>query len=237
MSNDLQKWIDVQTGLSKLYIHDFKNPISAIAANISYLEAVLDDAEEDVLGAVSDSSVALKMLLHMLDNYLNISRLESREQIEPVPVPLDRFIEEIMAKLKKMFTTMEPMVVLGAQVPSEMCFWPVTYAKLAVENLILQSMHNTPGGGKVLIDIRIDSRMVEIRVSDNGVRIDPSIYDQSFSREFQYIAKSREDARYGRAMAFYAVGLATEYMNGTVAISSENNLQVFTLRLPIEVPL
>ena len=237
MGNDLEKWMKMQTSLAKLYVHDFKNPVSAISANLSYLEAVLHEAEEDVIGAVQDSTVALKMLLHMLDNYLNISRLEAREPIESVPVPLDRFIDEVLNKLRKMFTSPEPMLTLSGQVPPEMCFWPIPYARIAVENLILQALHNTPASGSVTFSTRLNERMVEFIVADNGVKISPDFYDVSFTRDFQTIAKSNEHARYGRALAMYGIGLASETLGGSIHIENDNGQQQFVLRLPVEVEM
>ncbi|MBN2717741.1 MAG: HAMP domain-containing histidine kinase [Deltaproteobacteria bacterium] len=237
MSDDLEKWVNVQTGLAKLYVHDFKNPISAISANLSYLEAVLHEADEDVVGAVHDSTVALKMLLHMVDNYLNISRLESREPIESVPLPLDRFIEEAMNRIGKMFTSPEPLLAVTGQIPSEMCFWPVAYARLAVENLLLQALHNTPASGRVMFSVGVDAGVVEFVVMDSGVVIDPGFYAHTFSREFQMEAKSHEHARYGRALAMYAIGLSSEVMGGSVRVESKNGQQQFVLRLPVEVEL
>lgn len=238
MSDELNKWIVAQTGLSKLYVHDFKNPISAISANLSYLEAVIDDdADEDVMGAVTDSSVALKTLLHMIDNFLQISRLEAGEKQEPVPVPLNRFMEEVLAKIKKMFTHMEPSLTVRTLVPDEMCFWPVAHMKLAVENMILSAMHNTPSSGKVFLDVRVVDSAVEFIVSDNGVPISSDYFSCSFDREFQMVAKSNEHARYGRALALYAVGLAAKDMQGDVRVDRVENLQRCVLNVPVEVPL
>jgi signal transduction histidine kinase len=237
MANDLQKWIEEQTGLTKLYVHDFKNPVSAISANLSYLEAVLTDAEEDVLGAVQDSSVAMRMLLHMLDNFLNISRLESRESVESVPVPLRRFMDETMNRIRRMFTSPEPKLTVQEQVPDEMCSWPATYVRIAVENLLLQSLHNTPASGAVAYRVALDNDMVVFTVTDTGVTIAPEYYDVTFTREFQHVAKSNEHARYGRAMAMYAVGLAAEVLGGSVKVEKVNDQQQFVLKLPVEIEM
>jgi two-component system, OmpR family, sensor histidine kinase BaeS len=237
MSNDLQKWIDEQTGLTKLYVHDFKNPVSAISANLSYLEAVLPDAEEDVLGAVQDSSVAMRMLLHMLDNFLQISRLESRELSESVPVPLDRFMDETISRLRKMFTSPEPRLTVQGKVPEKMCSWPAAYARLAVENLLLQALHNTPASGSVAYHVALEDGMVVFTVTDTGVAIAPEYYDVTFTRDFQHVAKSNEHARYGRAMAMYAVGLAAEVLGGSVRVEKVNDRQQFVLKLPVEIEM
>lgn len=237
MEDELKKWIDVQTGLSKLYVHDFKNPISAIAANLSYLEAVLEDVDEDVRGAVADSSLAVRMLLHMLDNFLTISRLESRELLESSPVPLDRFMDESLQKIRQMFTTQEPLLVMSTPAPVEMCFWPMSYARLAVDNLILQSMYNTSASGKVQVGAAVDGRMITVTVTDNGVAIAPEFAPRSFDRDFQMDAKSNEHARYGRALAMYAVGLAAKELGGSIKTERINQYQTFELRLPMEIEL
>ena len=79
--------------------------------------------------------------------------------------------------------------------------------------------------------------MVEFVVTDTGVVIDPRFYADSFSREFQMNAKSNEHARYGRALAMYAIGLSSQVMGGDVRIEKENGQQQFVLRIPVEVEL
>lgn len=235
MNDDLKKWIDSQALLNKLYVHDFKNPVSAVAANMSYLEAVIDDADEDLKGAVTDSNVAVRMLLHMIDNFLNISRLEMGEKLEPVAVPLNKFIIESIDKCESLFAVMEPSVTMKTLIPDTMCYWPPVYAKVAFENLLLSCIHNTPSSGKVMLGVAVVGESVVIKIEDNGVQIREDYFDKTFQREFQMVAKTDENARYGRAMAMYAVELAASYLGGSVAVKRENGDQFFELIIPKEM--
>ena len=101
MNEAPKKSSKLQSAINKLYVHDFKNPISAISANLSYLEAVIED--EAALEAISDSNLAMKSLLHMFDNFLNISRIEAGELISPEENPLCEFIESSVERCRGYF--------------------------------------------------------------------------------------------------------------------------------------
>jgi signal transduction histidine kinase len=229
------EWIKTQAALGKLYVHDFKNPISALSANLSYIEAVLDNADDDVKGAVNDSVVAVKMLLHMVDNFLLISRLEANEVLESAVISLDQFVSDSLEICQSLFTISEPKLTLENKVEARMCVWPLAYAKLAFENLVLSSMHNTPSKGTVRIEISVIENKVVIIISDDGVKIDAQYFENTFDRDFQIIAKSENNARYGRAMALYAVKLACKVLGGKVEVLPEG--QSFKLVLPLEIDL
>ncbi len=76
--------------VARLYVHDFKNPLSAISANLSWLEAVIDDGE--LRSAVTDSALAVKQLLHMYNNLLQLARIEAGESSPAEAVSLDDFV-------------------------------------------------------------------------------------------------------------------------------------------------
>jgi hypothetical protein len=43
----LDEWRSIQCKLSRLFVHDLKNPISALSANLNFLEASrLEDTED-----------------------------------------------------------------------------------------------------------------------------------------------------------------------------------------------
>jgi len=119
-----------------------------------------------------------------------------------------------------------------------MCYWPIAYAKLAVENLVLSSLYNTPSKGKVTLKVRVEDKTAVFITEDNGVVINPEYFKQSFDKDFQIIAKSDDHARYGRALAMYAVQSSAKYMGGSVTVlESDKDISRFELRLPLETAL
>ena len=66
--NALEDWINGNSSSVKLFTHDFRNPISAIITNLSYIKTVLEDADEDTREAIEDSIQAVNSLLAMIGN-------------------------------------------------------------------------------------------------------------------------------------------------------------------------
>src|SRR5205085_6670233 len=57
--------------LSTLIVHDLKNPIAVIQANLEYALAELKDADPGVVEALTDSQVAGKRVVRLLGNLLD----------------------------------------------------------------------------------------------------------------------------------------------------------------------
>ncbi|MBN2804307.1 MAG: HAMP domain-containing histidine kinase [Deltaproteobacteria bacterium] len=232
MNDETLKWITQQSDITKMYVHDFKNPASAISANLSFLEAVVED--EDALEAITDSAIAIKSMMRMFDNFLNISKLESGESCPLEKVDVTDFINASVNNVRKMYAMMEPALEVNLNFTDVQASWPVSYAAMAIENLCLVSLQNTSSSGIVELGASIHNNNIHITIRDNGIPIASEYLEKSFDRTFQTVAKTDKHARYGRAMAMYAIKLVAQYMNGSVkALPSEKNTQTIVLILPV----
>jgi hypothetical protein len=63
------------SAIAKMFAHDFRNPISALTANVSYLQAEMTETSADIRGAMEDCATSLGVLRHLVDNYVLIARL------------------------------------------------------------------------------------------------------------------------------------------------------------------
>jgi signal transduction histidine kinase len=232
MDDQTKQWISEQNDIVKMYIHDFKNPVAALFSNLSYLEAVIEDS--DALEAVTDSLTAVKSMLRMFDNMLQISRLEAGETVEKKPIKLEAIIQQSIDNVQSNFVMMHPSLQLETSIPDALCNWPEQYAKLAIENLFLSAIHNTPQTEKVLISVSINNNSAIIKTTDSGILIAEEFLDKTFNRTFISISKTEPRARYGKAMGLYAAGLAAGYLGGSItALKPENNFQTIELILPL----
>ena len=100
-NDDLQNWRLVQCKLSRLFVHDLKNPISALAANLNFLETAQLEETEDMRGAVNDSILAANMLLRLADNFDMIALLESGESSPFSHVNMAEFIRSAIGRNKE----------------------------------------------------------------------------------------------------------------------------------------
>jgi CheY-like chemotaxis protein/anti-sigma regulatory factor (Ser/Thr protein kinase) len=104
-------------------------------------------------------------------------------------------------------------------------------------NLLGNAVKFTPAGGHVDIEAALDGDMVEIRVRDTGVGIDPEFLPHVFDRFRQ------ADSTSTRAYGGLGLGLAiarqlVEAQNGRIGVESAGAGQgtTFRVRLPVVIP-
>lgn len=232
-----QEATKLRAELSKLFVHDLKNPISALSANLSFLEAALGDESDDVRGAVGDSVLAVQMLLRFSENLNLIARLEAREQAETTPIPLDTFLKAAVRRNEDFADSAGIELEIGNATPERSANWPVRYAELILDNLILSAVRHSPPGGRVSIEASFEREQpleVVFKVADRGRPVAEECKAELLSREGQSTAKNRPDTRYGRGLGLYAAGLAIETMGGRFDIQERDGEVVFCVHLPLD---
>jgi signal transduction histidine kinase len=205
---------DVQSAITKMFAHDFRNPISALSANLSYLQAVMAEADEDTRGAVDDSVFAIGVLLHLVDNFVAIARLEAGEHVETSPIPLRQFVDSTLKTCHGLMSQSEVTLRIEGDVPDIICEWELQYASLVLKNLLVASAAYTTGGGDVALRVLADGKNVRFEVSDSGTAVDEPYRTALFTRDFQCRAKSLQGARYSRGFGLYVVGLSAAFLGG-----------------------
>lgn len=226
----LEQWISVQTELTKLYVHDLKNPISALASNLSFL----DTADEEIAEIAGDCKTAVGTLLQMVEQLHLIAKLEKAEAEKSVGVEISTLIEAAVDKIGKLTVEGPPLRVVG-DLPKAVCRCELKYARLALEALIFTSVQNCPAEGSVDVDAAVENERVRISVRDDGRVVDPRYKESLFSRERQAAVKSATGARYGKALGLYAVGLAVDHQGWSVEAGEHEGRASFTIWIPPDV--
>jgi signal transduction histidine kinase len=223
-----------RVAIAKMFAHDFKNPISALSANLSYLQAVMTEAEEDARGAVDDSVFALGVLLHLVDNYVALARLEAGERVEPSSVPLRQFVETTLRACRGLLSNAEVNLRCEGAVPDVVCEWELAYASLVLKNLLVGSAAYAAGGGEVALRVLADEKCVTFSVTDTGPLVDEQLREDLFSRGLQCRAKSLPGARYARGFGLYAVGCGARALGGSASVGARGERPEFVVVIPID---
>lgn len=232
-TDDARTWRLTQSKLNKLYVHDLKNPISALAANLSFLETALVGEPEEVRGAVTDSILASEMLLRFAENLNLIAMMEAEESCGVSQISLDNFVRSVVKRNEKFATSAGVRLLIIDPLPDVHLVCQYRYAELALENLILSAVRHSPQGGEVEISSVVSDSEVQIHVCDHGRPVEGDYASQLFTREMQSEAKKYSGARYGRGLGLYAIGLAVKALNGEVRLgTSSDGMTQFSLVLP-----
>ncbi len=230
---DLDHWISVQCKMNRLFVHDLKNPISALAANLNYLETVPLEDSEDLREALRDSVLAADMLLKLVENFDTIALLESGEHFPIHEINVADFIRSAAGRNRASADSAGIRISLREPLPSISQSWQTRYAELLIDNLIMSAVRHSPHGGSVFVELYEQNGNVCIAVSDQGQPVAKDFREDLFSRESQVEAKKKPSCRYGRGLGLYAAGLAATTLGGYIQIGEKDGLSEFVFICPI----
>jgi two-component system, NtrC family, sensor histidine kinase KinB len=228
----LENWRLTQCKLNRLFVHDLKNPISALSANLNFLESVPLEETEDVRGALADSTLAASMLLKLVENFDLIALLESGETFPQSHVNMADFVRAAVNRNKALAVSAGIRLAIREPLPNIAHTWQNRYAELVIDNLIMSAVRHSPHGADVTVSLSENSQSLTVAVTDQGQLISEEYRAELFSRESQVEAKKNPGCRYGRGLGLYAVGLGAEMLGGRLEVSEHDNLAVFSFAVP-----
>lgn len=174
--------------------HELRTPLASIKAYVEMLidgEADDEKTQRDFYEVIQSEANRLGRLI---DNILNISRIESGlVKINKQPLSLTVILKEAIevitpqAKLKQI-TLDEQLTPVFYQTHAD---HDMLYQ--AVLNLLSNSVKYTPEGGKITLQTRVDetTRKVIARISDTGVGIPPKDLPFVFDKFYRVEANNR----------------------------------------------
>ena len=186
---DYKGWSATQSRLNKLFVHDLKNPISALSANLSFLETALVGEPEEVRGAVSDSILASEMLLRFSENLNLIAMLEFEEKTSVSQISLKDFVSSVVRRNNKFSESAGIRLEIDEPLEEAPIVVQYRYAELAVENLILSAVRHSPQGSEVRISTSVRQDEAVISVRDHGRPVEEELVSNLFKRDTQAEAK------------------------------------------------
>jgi signal transduction histidine kinase/CheY-like chemotaxis protein len=218
--------------------HELRNPLSAIVNSAMLLELpdITADKRQWAAKVVQRQCRAMKILL---DDLLDASRLSlGRLTLHKQNVTLASVLESAVETTRALIDSAGHTLSVATPPPSVIIHGdPVRLAQI-FSNLLSNAAKYTDPGGKITLDIEITPDHAQVRVTDNGIGIEPLFAQEIFGMF------SQMETRYGRTATGLGIGLAlvraiTELHGGVVKAASDGPGQgsVFTVTLPLAQPV
>lgn len=212
--------------------HELKTPLTAIR---SYAETLINGAVNDrehnleFLKKLDKHAINLSALI---DDLLEISRLESKKELGPyarvdIIKTINHASETISEKAKKKNISVIKNIggecsVSGLE----------DHIYRAILNLLDNAVNYTGDGGRIEISCVKKESNIEIAISDNGIGIPKEHLPRIFER-FYRVDKARSRELGGTGLGLAIVKHVANIHNGTVSVESEEGKgSKFTLILP-----
>ncbi|MDP6823745.1 MAG: CHASE domain-containing protein [Dehalococcoidia bacterium] len=201
--------------------HELRTPLTSV---IGFLELVISGAagpitseSERLLGMARRSSDRLKRLVN---DILDISRLEGGIRVDLAPDPLVPLVSELLDNVRGEFESRN--LTLQVNVPPGL---PEVYADSSrlfqvLMNLTTNAYRYTPEGGKVTLAAQTRGDLIEISVTDTGV----GIPDEDKERIFERFVRVESEARKSPGSTGLGLAIAkslTELQGGVIEMTSD----------------
>lgn len=159
--------------------HELRNPLSTLGTSVYFLSKVIEASENESIRdhlRIMQSEIERSQLI--ISNLVDFSRRSSTERES---TDINTLIRKTLSLIEKnlAYQDVEVRLSLGG-VPN--CFINVDEIKQVLLDLIVNSMDAMPNGGCLSIESRLKGgSRVAIRISDNGIGIDPDRLGQIFN--------------------------------------------------------
>lgn len=220
---------EVKTRFFSNITHEFRTPLTLITSPIEQLlRAVNQDAVVDktiLQNTLTTIHRAARQLLHLINQLLDLSKLESGNlNVRESVGNLAAFVEEVVnsfrlaAEAKGVQLRYEPGLM-----PSQLLFDDDKWGKICY-NLVSNAVKYTPGGG--LVSVRLTAEQanghlaVRLTVSDTGVGIASDQLPFIFNRFYQ-VDDSRTRSFEGSGIGLSLVKELTDLLRGQLTVESQ----------------
>jgi signal transduction histidine kinase len=222
----------VRDDLTRLIVHDLRNPLTAIGGYLDILAMSDADVERRSLIAIARSST--RRMQDLIGTILDLQRLEEGQ------VPLQRQPTDVAALLQSSaeeFTGWAQRDGKRIQLTAAPDLPPVDadpdLLRRVVANLLSNALKHTPEGTIITLAAQDDPlrHMLVLTISDSGLGIPAEVLPRLFTR-YARGAGAKEGGSSGLGLAFCR--LAVEAHGGTIAVDSvPERGTTFTIELPL----
>jgi signal transduction histidine kinase/PAS domain-containing protein len=181
--------------------HDMKNPLTSILSSLRLIaDPRFGEISEQKKGFLAMTRTSCEILLTMINNIINVSRLDAGEmQCSLSPVRLKELLEEV----RKIFYPLALLASVSLRLDCPDDSW-VTIDREKIRevfnNLIGNAIRYTPKGGEIAIVARDKDKDIEISVSDDGQGISKDYHEKIFQKFAQVSGE-----RHGTGLGLYIV--------------------------------
>lgn len=199
-----------------LLVHDLKNPLSIIVSELDYIEAHPSLVDPSLGEAVSDSKRASLRLQGMLQDLLDMARVEEgRLQLNLSELSLGALVEEVAEARRKVALRQSISVRLSLpRVP--LVVGDRELLRRVIDNLLSNALRYAPAGPSVEMGVNDGASGVVAFVANAG----PSIPDELKARLFQKYGQldAAGISHVTQGLGLYFCRLVMEAHHGAIAV-------------------
>lgn len=203
--------------------HELKTPLTSI---MGYLSVFSDENKgkipKEEMDLVDRSLTSAKQLLTLVQNILNVNKIESSQMSVAIePTDYQKILTKSVEDLKSQAT--QKNIILTLNLPNQplpkVLADPIRLSEVAT-NLIANAINYTEAGGKVDISLSLSPNEITTMVSDTGVGIPEEAIPHLFNKFFR-VSNIAQKSSKGTGLGLYIAKSIVEKHHGKIWVKSE----------------
>lgn len=201
--------------------HELRTPLNAIIGFAEILrDGIIGPLNEDQLSSVIDIYESGKHLLQMINDILDLSKVEAgRMELIPEEFSISKYIEDTYSIIRDMANKKQLKLILN--VPKDL---PNVYAdpvkfKQIMYNLLSNAIKFTPSGS-ITTSVEFNGEEFIISVADTGIGIEKENFEIVFD-EFRQVDSSQSRQHEGTGLGLALTKKLVELHGGRIWVESE----------------
>ncbi|HEY8461809.1 MAG TPA: ATP-binding protein, partial [Blastocatellia bacterium] len=220
-----------QRDVMALVTHELKTPLTAIQGMSELLSQFEMDAarRREMHLIINDEA---KRLARMIDEYLDLTRLESgARRLRLAPLRIEQLMERSLLLLDPLAERAGVKIVRNLSPDLPPMLGDADLIARAVTNLVDNAVKFSPANSTVTVNARAEGTAVLIEVIDQGCGVAPEFLPHIFEKFYRVPRAANADVP-GAGLGLSLVREVAELHNGTVKVESQQGKgSVFTLYL------
>jgi signal transduction histidine kinase len=216
--------------MAAVLVHDLKNPIAAVIANLEFLGMVLTDVSVDVQESVADAQAASERVLRLASNLLDLSRLESTEvSLRKISMPLTKLVDDLARQRRTLAAKRGVTFDITAIPPTLLVDIDRDLVTRLCENILDNGLRYTPDGGRIEVSAAERGDRVDVRIGNTG----PAVPAEARAKIFEKFGQASLGGRLNLGLGLYFGRLVVEAHGGHIVVEETPALPaVFCFDLP-----
>lgn len=231
----LQELDQVKANFVANISHDLRTPFVSLKGYTDMLGMVGSLTERQSL-FVDRISAGLDKMLALIDNLLDLSKIEAGFELESEAVDLGQLTTEIISELQEVASLRRQQLVYHAPPRPAQLLGDADRVRQVVTHLVDNALKYTPENGRVSVIVRVTDDQIVFKIEDDGLGIPSADLPFIFDKFYRVEDKDRSEIQ-GAGLGLAICKSVVEKYGGSIWVESEYHRgSTFTFILPLTPP-
>ncbi len=219
--------------------HEFRTPLSALAASIELLIDQLPSLSQEELAELLNSlRLGTLGLQTLIDNLLEGASIEAgRFRVRPKPTNLAAVVQEAARVMQPLLEKYDQRLEIRLPDEAPLVHADARRTNQVLVNLLSNAIKWSPPGSPIILQAEIGAAEARLSVADCGPGVPPEHLEEVFTR-FAHLQIENHRAEYGAGLGLSVVKTIVEAQGGRVGVENQAcGGAVFWFTIPLAAPM